>query len=171
VVGQTAWLAPYVSAVRNAPVILVDCGDPERVEDAVCGLLQTEGVRPTFVSILADEWSIGTRGMNIDAEADTDLEAIADVLADEVERGLLIRPQPQLGPLPVLLRAGGPDEPLPLLRQMGVGGIHSWGTTALPKYSLPYQDYTYRFILRPLRGPDDDPRELARQRPGVPSGQ
>jgi beta-galactosidase len=57
------------------------------------------------------------------------------------------------------------------LRQMGAGGIHSWGTTALPKYSLPYQDYTYSFILRPLRGPDDDPRELARVRPGVSSGQ
>jgi beta-galactosidase len=48
-------------------------------------------------------------------------------------------------------------------RQMGVGGITSWGPTALPKYSLPYADYRYRFILRPLR-PSDDPVDLARMR-------
>lgn len=48
-------------------------------------------------------------------------------------------------------------------RQMGVGGITSWGPTALPKYSLPYEDFGYRFILRPLR-PSDDPVELARMR-------
>ncbi len=56
-------------------------------------------------------------------------------------------------------------------RQMGVGGIHSWGTTALPKYSLPYEDYTYRFILRPISASDDNPWELARKKPRVPSGQ
>jgi beta-galactosidase len=56
------------------------------------------------------------------------------------------------------------------LKQMGVGGIHSWGTTALPKYSLDYQNYSYRFVLRPLAGPDDDPRELARVKPRLPEG-
>lgn len=36
-------------------------------------------------------------------------------------------------------------------RQMGVGGIDSWGPTALPRYSLPYGAYDYRFTLRVLR--------------------
>ena len=53
-------------------------------------------------------------------------------------------------------------------RQMGVGGITSWGPTALPEYSLPYEDYTYRFTLRPLSGSDDRPGELARKRYRVP---
>jgi beta-galactosidase len=34
------------------------------------------------------------------------------------------------------------------LGQMGVGGINSWGPTALPEYSLPYGPYEYRFRLR-----------------------
>ncbi len=33
------------------------------------------------------------------------------------------------------------------LGQMGVGGINSWGPTALDKYSLPYGAYDYRFRL------------------------
>lgn len=36
-------------------------------------------------------------------------------------------------------------------RQMGVGGIDSWGPTALERYSLPYAPYEYRFTLRALR--------------------
>jgi beta-galactosidase len=55
-------------------------------------------------------------------------------------------------------------------RQMGVGGITSWGPTALPQYSLPYEDYSYRFILRPITGSDDRPWELARKRYRVPRG-
>jgi beta-galactosidase len=52
--------------------------------------------------------------------------------------------------------------------QMGVGGITSWGPTALPKYSLPYEDYSYQFILRPITAADDRPWELARKRYRVP---
>jgi beta-galactosidase len=40
-------------------------------------------------------------------------------------------------------------------RQMGVGGINSWGPTALERYSLPYASYEYRFTLRALRPADD----------------
>jgi len=40
-------------------------------------------------------------------------------------------------------------------RQMGVGGVNSWGPTALPEYSLPYGDYHYRFVLRGLAAGDD----------------
>lgn len=35
-------------------------------------------------------------------------------------------------------------------RQMGVGGIDSWGPTALEKYSLQYGDYAYRVVFRPV---------------------
>jgi beta-galactosidase len=54
------------------------------------------------------------------------------------------------------------------LRQMGVGGITSWGPTALPKYSLPYEDYRYSFILRPMAEDENNPAELARVRYRVP---
>jgi len=53
-------------------------------------------------------------------------------------------------------------------RQMGVGGITSWGPTALPEYSLPYENYSYRFILRPITASDDRPWELARDRYRIP---
>lgn len=35
-------------------------------------------------------------------------------------------------------------------KQMGVGGINTWGAWPLPKYQLPYADYTYEFVVRPL---------------------
>jgi beta-galactosidase len=40
-------------------------------------------------------------------------------------------------------------------RQMGVGGINSWGPTALPEYSLPFGEYVYRYRLRGLDPGDD----------------
>jgi beta-galactosidase len=49
-------------------------------------------------------------------------------------------------------------------KQMGVGGINSWGPTALPKYSLPVDEYTYGFRLRPFTAEDGPPDALARQR-------
>lgn len=36
------------------------------------------------------------------------------------------------------------------LKQMGVGGDDSWGAWPLGQYRLPYKDYTFEFILRPL---------------------
>jgi beta-galactosidase len=39
------------------------------------------------------------------------------------------------------------------LKQMGVGGIDSWGAIPLPHYMLPCRDYTFNFILRPLKLP------------------
>lgn len=47
-------------------------------------------------------------------------------------------------------------------RQMGVGGTNSWGTTALDEYSLPYGEYSYSFILHPLRAGGPDVAEVAR---------
>jgi beta-galactosidase len=49
-------------------------------------------------------------------------------------------------------------------RQMGVGGVTSWGPTGLPRYSLYYQEYSYAFRLRPFNRSDGDPAALARQR-------
>lgn len=37
------------------------------------------------------------------------------------------------------------------LAQMGVGGINGWGAVPLPKYQLPYKNYSYRFTVSPLR--------------------
>ncbi len=48
-------------------------------------------------------------------------------------------------------------------RQMGVGGVNSWGPTAIPAYQLPYRAYTYRWTLQGI-GPDSDPAALARGR-------
>ena len=35
-------------------------------------------------------------------------------------------------------------------KQMGVGGDDSWGSQPHSEYSIPYKDYTYSFILRPV---------------------
>ncbi len=47
-------------------------------------------------------------------------------------------------------------------RQMGVGGITSWGPTALEEYSLQYEEYRYRFVLYPMRAGGPDPAQIAR---------
>jgi len=54
-------------------------------------------------------------------------------------------------------------------KQMGVGGINSWGPTALPKYSLPYREYRYRFLLRGIARGDGTPDELGRRSVGLES--
>ncbi|WP_343043778.1 hypothetical protein [Sphingobacterium prati] len=36
------------------------------------------------------------------------------------------------------------------LRQMGVGGINSWGAWPLFEYTLPYQDYSFSFVIKPI---------------------
>jgi len=40
-------------------------------------------------------------------------------------------------------------------KQMGVGGDDSWGARPHPKYSLPAQEYSYKFRLRPVTKKDD----------------
>ncbi|MFK7810317.1 MAG: glycoside hydrolase family 2 TIM barrel-domain containing protein, partial [Saprospiraceae bacterium] len=42
------------------------------------------------------------------------------------------------------------------LQQMGVGGNDSWGALPLEKYRLPYLDYSYRFILKPISNTDKE---------------
>lgn len=36
-------------------------------------------------------------------------------------------------------------------RQMGLGCINTWGAMPLEKYQLPYQDYSFKFVIRPVR--------------------
>lgn len=36
------------------------------------------------------------------------------------------------------------------LQQMGIAGINSWGTLPLEKYRMPFQDYSYSYIIKPL---------------------
>jgi len=49
------------------------------------------------------------------------------------------------------------------LKQMGVGGDDSWGARTHPEYTLPPQDYEFRFRILPLR-PGDDAMALSKQR-------
>ncbi|HKI93981.1 MAG TPA: glycoside hydrolase family 2 TIM barrel-domain containing protein [Gemmatimonadales bacterium] len=54
-------------------------------------------------------------------------------------------------------------------RQMGVGGMNSWGVPALPKYWLRYGEYHYRFRMRGFDATDGTPDALARERFGQSS--
>jgi len=35
-------------------------------------------------------------------------------------------------------------------KQMGLGCINSWGALPLPEYRIPYQDYEFTFVIRPV---------------------
>ena len=37
------------------------------------------------------------------------------------------------------------------LVQQGLGCINSWGYTPLPQYMVDYKDYTFNFIISPIR--------------------
>ncbi|MFW5877885.1 MAG: beta-galactosidase small subunit family protein, partial [bacterium] len=39
--------------------------------------------------------------------------------------------------------------------QMGVGGDNSWGAKSLAKYSLPFRDYGYSFVIKLIEGGTD----------------
>ena len=36
--------------------------------------------------------------------------------------------------------------------QMGLGCVNSWGRLPRPEYLLPYDDYSFNFLLRPVAG-------------------
>jgi beta-galactosidase len=48
------------------------------------------------------------------------------------------------------------------LAQRGVGGINSWGAKPLPQYRLTKPNYSYEFILRPIKGSSGDLSRLGR---------
>jgi beta-galactosidase len=37
------------------------------------------------------------------------------------------------------------------LQQMGLGGINSWGSWPLEKYRMPYKDYSYSYLIVPVK--------------------
>ena len=39
--------------------------------------------------------------------------------------------------------------------QMGVGCVNSWGALPLPEYRLPYGDYSFTFIMKPVKNQFD----------------
>ena len=58
-VGQTSWLAPYLSVLHGSPIILSDSSDAELAEGDVEEFLEKYGLQPRTVTILADYDSIG----------------------------------------------------------------------------------------------------------------
>lgn len=71
---STPWLAPYVSLVRRAPIVLVPTADPERAEAASHGFIRSHDVRPRSVIILGDDYSIGLHGFTLDNNTQIEAE-------------------------------------------------------------------------------------------------
>jgi beta-galactosidase len=53
-------------------------------------------------------------------------------------------------------------------RQMGVGGINSWGALPLPQYTLPYAEYRYRYWMQGFTSDDGGLDRLAHTHGGNP---
>ena len=68
--GRTAWLAPYVSVVRGAPVVLCRSPGAADAEAKVRDLIDRNRLRPRTLTILADYRSLGTHAVAIDPGAD-----------------------------------------------------------------------------------------------------
>jgi len=63
--GATAWLAPYVSLARRAPLVLCDSDSAAEAQERVSRLVARQRLRPRSVTILADYGSIGTNLVQI----------------------------------------------------------------------------------------------------------
>ena len=66
-VGQSAWLAPYLCLVRDAPLVLSHAPSAALAEAAVNRLIADCGLRPRTITILADYDSLGDNVVDIDA--------------------------------------------------------------------------------------------------------
>ena len=49
-------------------------------------------------------------------------------------------------------------------KQMGVGGDTSWGARTHPEYTLPAEEYRYRYRLRPFSTTDPPPMTLSKEK-------
>jgi hypothetical protein len=58
--GGSAWLSPYVSLVRGAPIVLSPSEDGLEAQQHVYRFIDGNGLRPRSVTILADHDAIGT---------------------------------------------------------------------------------------------------------------
>jgi hypothetical protein len=70
--GRTAWLAPYLSLLHHAPVILAPTRSAQAAEKLVNQTLQAEQLRPKTLTILADPESIGHQVVRIDEGTGTE---------------------------------------------------------------------------------------------------
>ena len=66
-----AWLAPYLSLVRGAPVVLCDDADGTKAEAAVAAFVRAHKLTPRSVTILASYDAIGTVPMTAPAKLGT----------------------------------------------------------------------------------------------------
>ena len=65
-VGQTAWLAPYISLSRGAPVVVVRAHAAGVAEADVRQLIERESLHLRTVTLLGDYTSIGFRNVEVD---------------------------------------------------------------------------------------------------------
>ncbi|MFW6163594.1 MAG: hypothetical protein ACODAJ_12555 [Planctomycetota bacterium] len=65
-----AWLAPWVSATRGAPIVLCDSDDAREAEQRVRRLVRRHRLRPRSVTILASYGSIGVISLTGDGRLD-----------------------------------------------------------------------------------------------------
>lgn len=96
--GETAWLAPYVSMIRDAPVVLAASADAAEAESGFQAFVAQHRLRPRSAMILADTFSIGEHIVELrkrEAPAlssDLGTEAEVDTLLVSVDP--LVVPQP-----------------------------------------------------------------------------
>ena len=122
-VGHTAWLAPYLSFARGAPVVLTHAQGAAVAEADVQELIRRESLQPRTVTILADYASIGYRYVELDpSTSGEERPRGAARLAARGSRPLSAGRLPQVMPAERLgprrfrrnrRRAGGPPAPPP----------------------------------------------------------
>lgn len=69
-VGPTAWLAPYLSLVHRAPVVLCRSASAAKAEAEIDDAIARHALRPRTLTILADYRSIGTNKAVLDPGED-----------------------------------------------------------------------------------------------------
>ncbi|MGA2034304.1 MAG: hypothetical protein ABSG68_18820 [Thermoguttaceae bacterium] len=67
-VGATAWLAPYMSLTRRAPIVLSHSASAAVAETDIADLVGRAGLQPRTVTVLADYGSLGQNVVDIEAE-------------------------------------------------------------------------------------------------------
>jgi len=79
-VGHTAWLAPYLSSARGAPVVLTHAQAAGVAEADVQQLIRRESLQPRTVTLLADYASIGYRLTELDTASGEDGHEVPPVV-------------------------------------------------------------------------------------------
>ena len=69
-IGQTAWLAPYLSIARGSPVVMCSSNLAMEAEESVTRLVRQHKLRPQTVTILADYDAISCKSVRLTQEAE-----------------------------------------------------------------------------------------------------